>query len=903
MAQDAKAHAATASLSIKINRCECCMNYLQELFWYKDWGSLSLISVLFLLSLLTQWPAPLEQQLYATNMRALPTTPHQEIVLVTLDDESLAARGDLPWPRNDYAQLLQAVQSADLIGLVLPLDHSSPNTGLSELQAALNQFAPQQPLFTAPAASQAIQAALTQAIADTNSTKTRQALTAILEQYQQSVLNQQFASALRQLQQQLLALHDQLSGDQALISAVRQVRYVVTAMPALLTEQLPATLPSLSPDVLAQAVRPISEHFNTYLASAQPPLIGQLHPPFTALQHQSRRLAVLPVNPDDVARIPLITRYQNYYLPTLPLVLAHEWLAPEQPQIEVRLGQGVRFSEYRINTDPALHLYSRFYPSESWQTVSAVDVLSGRITTDFFIGKLVLIGITATTYQNAQMTPFGLQANLVVTASAVSSLIQQDFLVSPDWAWLAQVTVLCVLLAYVIVLLPRLRWPWALIATALLFVAGIGLESILFSQNITIPLLGLLLLLPVTYISLQLRRAVMAYQDAFLRHPDAVEGNRLLALAFQGQGQLDLAFEKFRLCPPDEMIMGQLYNLALDYEQQREYRRAAAVYRYMMQYNPTYRDLERRLERASQLRRPAGLRSNNALSKWVLDNGNDKPTLGRYQVERELGKGAMGTVFLGHDPKLDRLVAIKTLALGQEFEAKQLQEATTRFFREAEAAGRLKHPAIISIYDAGEEDELAYLCMEFFKGSNLIPYTQPDNLLPLAQLIPLVQMVADALDYAHSQGVVHRDIKPANILYNPASGQVKITDFGIARITDTHSTRTGVILGTPSYMSPEQLAGKCLDGRTDLFSLGIMFYQLLTGQLPFQADTMTALMYRITNDAPPALAQYRPELSVSLVAIVEQLLAKDPTQRFQTGKDLAAALSQCQYLDEEMACN
>ena len=177
-----------------------------------------------------------------------------------------------------------------------------------------------------------------------------------------------------------------------------------------------------------------------------------------------------------------------------------------------------------------------------------------------------------------------------------------------------------------------------------------------------------------------------------------------------------------------------------------------------------------------------------------------------------------------------------------------LDEVKERFFREAETAGRLNHPNIVTIYDAGEEHDLAYISMEFLKGKDLAPHTKADNLLPTKKVVDIIAKVAEALDYAHEQNVVHRDIKPANIMYEPETGVVKVTDFGIARITDSSKTKTGMVLGTPSYMSPEQLAGKKVDGRSDLFSLGVMLYQLSTGQLPFTGESMASLMYKIANE-------------------------------------------------------
>jgi serine/threonine-protein kinase len=267
--------------------------------------------------------------------------------------------------------------------------------------------------------------------------------------------------------------------------------------------------------------------------------------------------------------------------------------------------------------------------------------------------------------------------------------------------------------------------------------------------------------------------------------------------------------------------------------------------------------------------------------------------LGRYQIEKELGKGAMGVVYLGRDPKINRVVAIKTMALSQEFEADELVEVKERFFREAETAGRLNHTNIVTMYDAGEEHDLAYIAMEFLKGKDLVPYTKPDNLLPLPKVLSIVARVAEALSYAHENNVVHRDIKPANIMYEPESDQVKVTDFGIARITDSSKTKTGMVLGTPSYMSPEQLAGKKIDGRSDLFSLGVSLYQMITGTLPFVGDSMAQLMFKIANEPHPDIRGLRPGLSDALVALIDRALVKDPDQRYQTGAELAKDLKAC----------
>ena len=276
----------------------------------------------------------------------------------------------------------------------------------------------------------------------------------------------------------------------------------------------------------------------------------------------------------------------------------------------------------------------------------------------------------------------------------------------------------------------------------------------------------------------------------------------------------------------------------------------------------------------------------------AMPAGPPPAMLGRYQILNEIGKGAMGVVYRARDPMINREVALKAIPLADEFEGRELEEARGRFFREAEMAGRLSHPHIVTIFDAGEHDGTAYIAMELLRGRHLVEHTQPERLLPVAVVLDLVGRLADALHFAHQRQVVHRDIKPANVMYDPSGADLKITDFGIARLTDSARTRTGVVLGTPSFMSPEQLQGREVTGRSDLFSLAVTLYQLLTAQLPFRADSMPELMLKIVQDPHPRIRAIRPDLPEKLDAFFERGLGKDPADRFESGAAFAAALRQ-----------
>jgi serine/threonine protein kinase len=216
-----------------------------------------------------------------------------------------------------------------------------------------------------------------------------------------------------------------------------------------------------------------------------------------------------------------------------------------------------------------------------------------------------------------------------------------------------------------------------------------------------------------------------------------------------------------------------------------------------------------------------------------------------------------------------------------------------RFFREAETAGRLHHPNIVTIYDAGEEHDLAYIAMEYLQGKDMATYIKPDSQLSYEWIFDVSIKIVDALDFAHKNDVVHRDIKPANIIYYDTDKSVKVTDFGIARITASSKTKTGVVLGTPSYMSPEQLAGKHVDGRSDLFSFGVMLYEMIAGKTPFTGDSLATLMYQIANSPTPDIKQARADIPPCLEKIVKKLMQKDPDKRYATGEDVKQDLQSC----------
>ena len=260
-------------------------------------------------------------------------------------------------------------------------------------------------------------------------------------------------------------------------------------------------------------------------------------------------------------------------------------------------------------------------------------------------------------------------------------------------------------------------------------------------------------------------------------------------------------------------------------------------------------------------------------------------TLGRYKIISEIGQGAMGVVYKAVDPIIDRTVAIKTINLN--LSRQELEEYEARFQQEIKAAGRLNHPNIVTIYDVGKTDQVAYMAMEFLEGNELKDIIASGNLMPADQVVDIIAQVADGLWFAHQQDIVHRDVKPSNIMVMKG-GIAKITDFGIARLPNSAvKTMTGLILGSPRYMSPEQVIGKTIDARSDIFSLGVVLYESLTGAAPFDGDNVNAIMYSTVNTTPPPPSQHNRGIPAMLDLIAAKAMAKLLEDRYQTIKELA----------------
>ncbi len=357
------------------------------------------------------------------------------------------------------------------------------------------------------------------------------------------------------------------------------------------------------------------------------------------------------------------------------------------------------------------------------------------------------------------------------------------------------------------------------------------------------------------------------------------------------QGDWQGASTILATCPTSPELLTLLYDQGRTHEDQRRFNEARRTFGQLKKRRRGYRDVAARLVRLeAPAAKPLGPGAQNLAQTLVLNAAPAPRQLGRYSIERELGRGAMGSVYLAQDPHIARQLAIKTLPYGH-LDAGERQTVKARFFREAEAAGRLRHPQIVSVYDVGEESDLAYIVMDYIEGQPLNDLARKDRLLPAAKVYALIAQVAEALAYAHSQQVVHRDIKPGNILYRPETSRITVTDFGIARIAEGAHTQTGEIFGSPLYMSPEQIRGQKVGPASDIFSLGVTFYQLLCGSLPFVGDNIAELSFQIVQGRQRNIRDLRPQLPASATRIINKALQKDPQKRFASATDMARALN------------
>ena len=804
---------------------------------------------------------PLEYKVYDSMTRLRQREAATKVVVLAIDDHSIQQVGSWPWPRSYIAEMVQLLSGhgAHTMGISLLYPTREINPGLNEIE---------------------------------NIRKI------LIEKRSKSV--RKSSSKINSI---LTEAGKRLNHDARLISAVRSARNVVLPLrfnlsqpgegkPRKLSDWL--VLNSIELTAGSQTEEPLPGNagrlrgmFNNYRLTAD-----RITEPYHDLSTKAGALGHINLigESDGIVRdLPLLITFQQRDFASFALQVARKYRGGRLK--EIKLGQdGLILRHQHIPTESNHRMYIDYSgQNENIQKISFADVINGRVDLNKFRKKVVLLGVTADGLVQHFSTPTRSKVSgLEIEAVAVENIINGQYISRPSWIFYLEILALLYFAFFLLFVIPRVTPRIGAMILAIFLLTWFGASVILFVFNgIWLKVLAPVFLSLIGYTLANRTRNIAEKQN------ENVELNKSLGLALQGQGMLDMAYEKFLKCPvEDKAVQRLLYNLGLDFERKRMTNKALSVYRHILKAG-AFKDVNERVKKLISIENTMAMTA-GAPSKetsFLLQNGATKPTLGRYEILEELGQGAMGIVYLGKDPSINREVAVKTINYA-DIAPDEIGEIKARFFREAEAAGKLSHPNIVTIYDMGEDHDMAYIAMELLKGKELTHYCQKDNLLKLKRVLTLVSEVAEALGYAHSQEVVHRDIKPANIIILD-DDQVKVADFGIARVISSSKTQTGIIFGTPNYMSPEQVAGKKVDGRSDLFSLGVVFYELLTGERPFKGDNMTALLYAVSNTEYSPLREIAPKTPDCCVEIVERLLSKGVSRRYQSASQVIKDVQFC----------
>ena len=856
--------------------------FVSKTFWKADWFLSTIIVLLFISAYVNQTLLlkKIELFMYDIGLQSSAKPASDHIVILDIDDESIELIGRWPWPRTVMADMLTTLKNADarMVGVDVFYSEKQVNDSMVSVYKLAKVLQEQADALLKEAA------ALEQA-------GNKEAAAAKYEEADKKVAESD----------ELVTNAEMNNGDARLVKSVVGVGNVFMPMFYEEGELLGRPDAELPPYINRMNVKNVTgSGGDVSMITAD-----KLSYPFAELAEASAGIGFLQANRsriDGVLRSePLMIEYYGKFFPSMSLVMVAKNLNLSTDDIHMSMSAGLQLGALSIATNSSMQILPMFHADaqgglkQPFRHVSFYDVKSGKVSLEVFKDKIVLIGMTATGIGEIYNTPvFSGMSGVDYHANVIESLMNKSLVDVPEWAPMLELGLLVFIGLYLITLLPRLSAVAGMGVTLLLLLLLVGAGFVLLTESgMWLQTTSAAALLFVGHVVLTTKRFFASEESREKISSESAETNKMLALSFQSQGMLDMAFDKFKKCPKTDDILGSMYTLALDFERKRQFNKATAVYEYIYEANHSFKDVKKRMERTKDAGETMIYGQAGASSMGTLMiTGGAKPTLGRYEIIKEIGKGAMGTVYLGKDPKINREVAIKTMALSQEFEGDELQDVKERFFREAETAGMLNHPNIVTMYDAGEEHDLAYIAMEYLQGTDLSPYTKKEKLLPQMATLKIIGKVAEALHYASQQRVVHRDIKPANIMLLKDK-TVKVTDFGIARVTASSKTKTGLVLGTPSYMSPEQLSGKHVDGRSDIFSLGVMTYEMLVGQRPFKGDSMATLLFQIANEPHPDIRELDPKLPEHVSKLIDAMLEKKPEKRLPNGAAVIRGIIAC----------
>jgi CHASE2 domain-containing sensor protein/predicted Ser/Thr protein kinase len=832
---------------------------------FPDWLIGVLLTLFFLFITLTgvlDFPEAIEMKAFDLRARlAAPEDRNPDIELVVISEEDLSELGRFPWPRDILAQGIRnlSLAGAKVIALNIYFPEPEESSGLKAIRILKESY--EGLGLTQDSAAQGFGKKLSQALTD-------------------------------------------LDNDAKLYKAIKEAGNVV--LPVYF-DTLSSGRDTKAPEFIVKNSYKKVKGTKEEWAVGSLRWFSKLRPLLPSFAEVAAGIGHNNLFTDDDGsirnQVHVVGYLKDTYFPSFSVSIAKTFKGLKDEDILVSLGEEIQFTvspstSIRVPVvDPQMRTLVSWNmgPGVAFHHTPFVKVFKNEIQTSLFRDKIVIIGPTAPGIGDRFVTPVsGALPGVEVVANSVANILTQSFFSRPPWIIFLELGILVLFGLFITLLLPRLKAGMGAWTTLLLFlVYGTAGTVLFFTQHVWLKVSPPMLLLVLGYILVMSKKFLLTEKTKEKVEADSVETNKMLGLSFQQQGMLDLALEKFHTLPlEEEGIKDLLYNLGLDFERKRQFSKALATYKHIIEDGKNFKDLDERVPKlkgaeATMIFKGAGPHPGDiGATLAVMDT---KPTLGRYEISGELGRGAMGVVYKGEDPKIHRTVAIKTLRLS-EFEEDGVGELKERFFREAESAGLLAHPNIVTIYDCGEEHDLAYIAMEYLNGEDLEKFTRKGSLLPLRDTLFLVAKVADALDYAHSKSIVHRDIKPANIMRLKENKDIKVTDFGIARITTSSKTKTGVILGTPSYMSPEQVAAKKVDGRSDIFSLGVVLFEMLTGQKPFEADDLTSLMYKIAREKHSSPRSLNPKIPQVVEKIIDKAMEKDPEKRYQKAGQMAEHL-------------
>lgn len=617
---------------------------------------------------------------------------------------------------------------------------------------------------------------------------------------------------------------------------------------------------------------------------------------------------------------PMVMNYEGYYYPSMSLLAAAVYEGVSTSEIEVFEGDRIQVGkDISIPINAQGDYFVSWYPEKAFKRYSAAEVLSPNFDLNLLKGKVVLIGLDKSLSDLIYHTPVDDQATtLSVKASVVENIINNNMIALRDNLAMLNLLILFVLGGFFAFILPRvnLTYRMVILTGALILLANID-YLLAYSYRMIVP--TIYFALEIVFFMLAsplLDWQVLTGQEPVIKKPKAVTAEKKIGV----QQRAEAPVRELRDSESDAI---NVKTEAISKPKTSDETRELSALDHQTVNIDQVDDSEEKKPATTTGEAPEPIRlesrpldleddSDDAPAKTVTDSdavlisgqggekssssevpinseGGELSNLGRYQVTGILGKGAMGTVYKGIDPAINRPVALKTIRLDFVNDPEELAELRERLHREAQAAGKMSHPNIVTIYDVGSEGKLQYIAMEYLEGQVLEELIKKKVRFNYRIIAQIISQICSALEYAHDLGIVHRDIKPANIMVL-SDYRIKVMDFGIARVDSNSMTKTGIAMGTPNYISPEQLKGAEIDRRADLFSLGVVMYEMLLGRRPFKGENLTSLMYSILNHEPEKPSTVRPQVPLLFDHIIGRALKKEPGQRYQKASELMADL-------------